>query len=190
VATLYVPGKNSVKYELRALVDALALSLADPSLTLFQIQFSKNKEDDKSPPPTNLTSRVSQAHTTFSLLLTLHRLAGCLPLPFFLAASAKLEGSNPENQENCLAAALEKWRSKDSFGDEPAPSESEALSVQIAFAGITEPFIERFELPEGISLEALRAEPLEFLSVTLAKIIFGLLQKEGKVPLESAKTNS
>jgi len=190
VATLYVPGKNSVKYELRALVDALALSLADPSLTLFQIQFSKNKEADKSPPPTNLTGHISQAHATFSLLLTLHRLAGCLPLPFFLAASAKLEGSAPENQEICLAAALEKWRSKDSFGEEPAASESETLSVQIAFTGITDPFIESFELPEGISIEALRAEPFEFLSVTLAKTIFGLLQKDGKAPLESAQTNS
>lgn len=190
VATLYVPGKSSAKYELRALVDALALALADPSLTLFQIQFSKNKEDDKSPSPVNLTSFVSEARAKFSLLLTLHRLASCIPLPFFLGSSAKLEGCSPDNQEVCLAAALEKWRSKDSFGEEPTPSESEALSVQIAFAGITDPFIECFELPAEIPIESLCSEPSKILSITLAKTIFGLLQKDGKAALQSAQTNS
>ncbi|RFC41786.1 MAG: Exonuclease V gamma subunit [Verrucomicrobia bacterium] len=180
VATLYLAGKSGNKYELRALVDALVLSLAAPALGLFQIQFSKAKPEDKPLPPKDITHLVVSAQAQLACILNIHRLAGCLPLPFFLGASAKLKDTNPQDAANDLATALEAWKTKDSFGEDPMPSEYEALSVQIAFSGIENPFTEPFELPESLAPHWLPEHPGAKLSITLAQTIFGLIPKAPK----------
>ena len=179
-ATLYVAGKSSPKSELRALVDALVLSCADPKPSLFQIQFSKNKAEGKPLPPNDITHLLSEPKTTLERILDLHQLALCLPLPFFIKASAKLEGVNPDNQSSGLAAALEKWKSKDSFGEDPRPPESEELSIQLAFAGIADPFTEDFTLPDGSTFKTDSEISSEKLSITLANFIFGLISNGSK----------
>jgi exodeoxyribonuclease V gamma subunit len=190
IATLYTAGASKPKYELRALVDALVLSLVAPEVKVFQIQFSKKKSEDKSLAPKDITHLLSEPEKTLERILELHRLALCVPIPFFMDASEKLKDANVDNESSCLASALEKWKSKDSFSENAKAPEAEALSVQIAFAGIEDPFTEDYKLPEGLTLGDVAKNPAQKLSITLAKLIFGLVPTPSKPDSKSKKALS
>jgi len=190
IATLYTAGESKPKYELRALVDALVLSLTAPELKVFQIQFAKKKPEGNPLAPKDITHLLFEPEETLKRILELHRLALCVPLPFFIEASEKLKDATPDDHSSCLASALEKWKSKDSFSENAKDPESEALSVQIAFAGIEDPFTEDYELPDGFAVETVTENPAEKLSITVAKFIFGLLPALPKTNSKSKKALS
>ena len=190
IATLYTAGESKPKYELRALVDALVLSLAAPELKVFRIQFAKKDPEAKSHPPKDISQLLAEPEETLKRILELHQLALCVPLPFFIEASEELKDANADDQTSCLASALEKWKSKASFRENAKDPEAEALSVQIAFAGIEDPFAEDYELPEGFAMETVPENPAEKLSITLAKFIFGLVPTPSKPDSKSKKALS
>ena len=166
---LYSASKKQAKYLLRALVDALALKLSGVNGE-FLLFFCDSKG------PVDLGPCLTQASEKLQRMSAIHQLAGCLPLPFFIKASAMIKDGDPD----ALSKALNTWKrgwTKDGDSDSE-PAEADNLGIQLAFAGISDPFTHPWELPSPLPAGL----PPEFTSLplplALAQSIFSLVDTQ------------